>query len=108
MVPENVEAYTHVLIADNILSHFLNHPCLFTGMDDEENDTSPLHGMLDDKLRVFYFKRYLAEVAQAIKWVLNLDFVIMHVSSSLSVTYQLVHSLCLLPSSFNSSAIDGC
>ena len=38
-----------------------------TGMDDEDNETSPLHEMLDDKLRVVYFKRYLAAVAQAIK-----------------------------------------
>lgn len=36
-------------------------------MDDEDNETSPLHEMLDDKLRVVYFKRYLAAVAQAIK-----------------------------------------
>lgn len=38
-------------------------------MDDEDNDTSPIHEMLDDKLRVVYFKGYLASVAQAIKWV---------------------------------------
>lgn len=37
------------------------------GMDDEENEIAPLHEMLDDKLRVFYFKRYLAAVSQAIK-----------------------------------------
>ncbi|KAK7809751.1 beta-glucosidase 42, partial [Quercus suber] len=37
------------------------------GMDDEDNETSPLHEMLDDKLRVVYYKRYLAAVAQAIK-----------------------------------------
>ncbi|KAB1203397.1 Beta-glucosidase 42 [Morella rubra] len=37
------------------------------GMDDEENDTSPVHEMLDDKLRVAFFKTYLAAVAQAIK-----------------------------------------
>lgn len=36
-------------------------------MDDEENDSSPLHEMLDDKLRVRYFKGYLSAVAQAIK-----------------------------------------
>ncbi|CAJ1958453.1 unnamed protein product [Sphenostylis stenocarpa] len=37
------------------------------GMDDEDNDNLPLHEMLDDKLRVRYFKGYLASVAQAIK-----------------------------------------
>lgn len=37
------------------------------GMDDEENETCPLHEMLDDKLRVTYFKGYLAAVSQAIK-----------------------------------------
>ncbi|PWA69456.1 hypothetical protein CTI12_AA290770 [Artemisia annua] len=37
------------------------------GMDDEDNDTSPLHEMLDDKLRVAYFKGYLASVSLAIK-----------------------------------------
>ncbi|WCJ38918.1 beta glucosidase 42 [Euphorbia peplus] len=36
------------------------------GMDDEESD-APLNEMLDDKLRVQYFKGYLASVAQAIK-----------------------------------------
>jgi hypothetical protein len=40
---------------------------LLTGMDDEENDSLPLHEILDDKLRVRYFKGYLASVAQAIK-----------------------------------------
>ena len=43
----------------------LHVPCI--GMDDEDSDTSPLHEMLDDKLRVAYFKGYLASVAQAIK-----------------------------------------
>jgi len=38
-----------------------------TGMDDEENDSLPLHEMLDDKLRVQYFKGYVASVAQAMK-----------------------------------------
>lgn len=38
-------------------------------MDDEENEMCPLHEMLDDKLRVTYFKRYLAAVSQAIKSV---------------------------------------
>ncbi|XP_027341060.1 beta-glucosidase 42 isoform X2 [Abrus precatorius] len=36
------------------------------GMDDED-DNLPLHEMLDDKLRVRYFKGYVASVAQAIK-----------------------------------------
>ncbi|KAF3652789.1 hypothetical protein FXO37_17341 [Capsicum annuum] len=39
-----------------------NGPC----MDDEDEDTSPLHEMLDDKLRVSYFKAYLASIHQAI------------------------------------------
>ncbi|XP_057451606.1 beta-glucosidase 42 [Lotus japonicus] len=37
------------------------------GMDDEDDDKLALHEMLDDKLRVRYFKEYLASVAQAIK-----------------------------------------
>ncbi|CAJ2639071.1 beta-glucosidase 42 [Trifolium pratense] len=37
------------------------------GMDDEEDDSLPLHEILDDKLRVRYFKGYVASVAQAIK-----------------------------------------
>jgi beta-glucosidase len=36
-------------------------------MDDEEDDSLPLHEILDDKLRVRYFKGYVASVAQAIK-----------------------------------------
>ncbi|KAF3452274.1 hypothetical protein FNV43_RR02707 [Rhamnella rubrinervis] len=54
----------------NYISQKYNNPPIYVtenGMDDEENDTSPLHEMLDDKLRVLYYKRYLAEVAQAIK-----------------------------------------
>ncbi|GMP21684.1 hypothetical protein CsSME_00000019 [Camellia sinensis var. sinensis] len=39
------------------------------GMDDEDNDSDPLHEMLDDKLRVCYYKSYLAAVSQAIKCV---------------------------------------
>jgi beta-glucosidase len=35
-------------------------------MDDEDID-APLHEVLDDNLRVRYFKGYLASVAQAIK-----------------------------------------
>ncbi|XP_015936955.1 beta-glucosidase 42 [Arachis duranensis] len=37
------------------------------GMDDEDDDKLPLHEMLDDKLRVRYFKEYIAAVAAAIK-----------------------------------------
>ncbi|AES69718.1 putative beta-glucosidase [Medicago truncatula] len=37
------------------------------GMDDEENDSLSLHEMLDDKLRVQYFKGYVSSVAQAMK-----------------------------------------
>lgn len=49
-----------------------------TGMDDEDSDTSPLDGMLDDKLRVVYFKGYLAAVAQAIKWVTFYHYIILY------------------------------
>lgn len=46
-------------------------PCnilfLISGMDDEENEICPLHEMLDDKMRVGYFKSYLAEVSKAIR-----------------------------------------
>ncbi|PON55408.1 Glycoside hydrolase [Parasponia andersonii] len=54
----------------NYIAKTYNNPPIYVtenGMDDEENETSPLHEMLDDKLRVVYFKRYLAAVAQAIK-----------------------------------------
>lgn len=40
---------------------------LSTGMDDEEDPTSPVDVMLDDKLRVSYYKAYLAAVHQAIQ-----------------------------------------
>ncbi|GKV46778.1 hypothetical protein SLEP1_g53746 [Rubroshorea leprosula] len=36
-------------------------------MDDEDNSSLTLHDALDDKLRVHYFKGYLAAFAQAIK-----------------------------------------
>lgn len=36
-------------------------------MDDEDDNSCPLNEMLDDKLRVSYFKGYLTAVAQAIK-----------------------------------------
>ncbi|PON45553.1 Glycoside hydrolase [Trema orientale] len=54
----------------NYIAKTYNNPPIYVtenGMDDEENETSPLQEMLDDKLRVVYFKRYLAAVAQAIK-----------------------------------------
>jgi beta-glucosidase len=34
------------------------------GMDDEKNDSLPLHDILDDKLRVRHSRGYLASVAQ--------------------------------------------
>ncbi|KAK4253761.1 hypothetical protein QN277_010396 [Acacia crassicarpa] len=37
------------------------------GMDDEDDDKVPLNEMLDDKLRVRFFREYLASVASAIK-----------------------------------------
>ncbi|KAI3783745.1 hypothetical protein L1987_42831 [Smallanthus sonchifolius] len=52
-----------------IAQKYNNPPVYVTenGMDDEDNDASPLHEMLDDKLRVTYFKGYLASVSLAIK-----------------------------------------
>ncbi|XAR65846.1 Beta-glucosidase [Bertholletia excelsa] len=46
-----------------------NPPIYITenGMDDEDTNTCPLHQILDDKLRVRYYKEYLAAVSQAIK-----------------------------------------
>ncbi|KVI07550.1 hypothetical protein Ccrd_014126 [Cynara cardunculus var. scolymus] len=54
----------------NYVAQRYNNPPIHVtenGMDDEDNDTSPLHEMLDDKLRVAYFKGYLASVSMAIK-----------------------------------------
>ncbi|GAB4835340.1 Beta-glucosidase 42 [Ancistrocladus abbreviatus] len=54
----------------NYIAHkYCNPPIYVTenGMDDEENHSAQLHEMLDDKLRVLYFKGYLAAVAQSIK-----------------------------------------
>ncbi|KAK7323431.1 hypothetical protein VNO77_26903 [Canavalia gladiata] len=53
----------------NYISQKYATPIFITenGMDDEDDDNVPLHEMLDDKLRVRYFKGYLASVAQAIK-----------------------------------------
>ncbi|KAL8166225.1 hypothetical protein V2J09_007724 [Rumex salicifolius] len=52
-----------------IAEKYKNTPIYVTenGMDDEENKTAQLHEMLDDKLRVTYFKAYLSAVAQAIR-----------------------------------------
>lgn len=43
-------------------------------MDDEEDETCPLHEMLDDKMRVGYFKSYLAEVSNAIRLAAYISF----------------------------------
>ncbi|GMH13049.1 hypothetical protein Nepgr_014890 [Nepenthes gracilis] len=54
----------------NYISHKYNNPPIYVtenGMDDEEDHSAELHEMLDDKLRVAYFKDYLAAVVQAIK-----------------------------------------
>ncbi|KAI3757063.1 hypothetical protein L6452_04596 [Arctium lappa] len=54
----------------NYIAQRYNNPPIYiteNGMDDEDNDTSPLHEMLDDKLRVAYFKGYLTSVSLAIK-----------------------------------------
>ncbi|PHT31328.1 Beta-glucosidase 42 [Capsicum baccatum] len=59
-------------VLNHIAERYGNPPVYITetGMDDEDEDTSPLHEMLDDKLRVSYFKAYLASIHQAILWVL--------------------------------------
>ncbi|KAK6231989.1 hypothetical protein SCA6_002062 [Theobroma cacao] len=56
-------------VLNYIAQTYSNLPIYVTenGMDDEENKSLPLHEILDDKLRVRYFKGYLAAVAQAIK-----------------------------------------
>ncbi|KAK3189131.1 hypothetical protein Dsin_028692 [Dipteronia sinensis] len=54
----------------NYIAQTYNNPIIYVtenGMDDEEDDTSPLHEMLDDKMRVKYYKQYLMAVSQAIK-----------------------------------------
>ncbi|KAF5741574.1 beta-glucosidase 42 [Tripterygium wilfordii] len=52
-----------------IAQRYNNPPVYVTenGMDDEDNDSASLHEMLDDKMRVNYFKTYLAAIAQAVK-----------------------------------------
>ncbi|KAL3497684.1 hypothetical protein ACH5RR_040416 [Cinchona calisaya] len=56
-------------VLNYIASRYNNPPVYVTenGMDDEDNGRSPPHQMLDDKLRVSYYKGYLAAVDQAIK-----------------------------------------
>ncbi|KAI5651286.1 hypothetical protein M9H77_37291 [Catharanthus roseus] len=54
----------------NYIAERYNNPPIYimeNGMDDDDNSTIPLHEMLDDKLRVSYYKRYLAAVHQAIE-----------------------------------------
>ncbi|KAG8380347.1 hypothetical protein BUALT_Bualt06G0006100 [Buddleja alternifolia] len=54
----------------NYISMRYNNPQIYiteNGMDDEDDATSTLDEMLDDKLRVSYYKGYLAAVHQAIK-----------------------------------------
>ncbi|KAI9078147.1 hypothetical protein K1719_039915 [Acacia pycnantha] len=60
--------YVYPWKALNYLAQRYNHPIYVTenGMEDENNDEVPLNEMLDDKLRVRYFKEYLAAVASAI------------------------------------------
>ncbi|CAA0814521.1 Beta-glucosidase 42 [Striga hermonthica] len=56
----------------NYISTRYNNPPIYVtenGMDDEDDSKSPLHAMLDDKLRVTYYKGYLAAVHQAIMWM---------------------------------------
>ncbi|GLT87929.1 hypothetical protein SLE2022_059800 [Rubroshorea leprosula] len=54
----------------NYIAQTCNNPTIYVtenGMDDEDDSSLTLHEVLDDKLRVRYFKGYLAAVAQAIK-----------------------------------------
>ncbi|KAK8715441.1 hypothetical protein V6N13_042775 [Hibiscus sabdariffa] len=54
----------------NYIAQTYNNPPVYiteNGMDEEEDNSLPLSEILDDKLRVRYFKGYLAAVAQAIK-----------------------------------------
>ncbi|XP_018832863.1 beta-glucosidase 42 [Juglans regia] len=56
-------------VLNYIAQKYNNVPIYVTenGMDDNDDGTSPLDEMLDDKLRIFYYKTYLEAVAQAIK-----------------------------------------
>lgn len=54
----------------NHLKEKYNNPVIYVtenGMDDEEDDSAELHEVLDDKLRVSYFKGYVAAVKEAIE-----------------------------------------
>ncbi|KMT14694.1 hypothetical protein BVRB_4g074620 isoform A [Beta vulgaris subsp. vulgaris] len=53
----------------HIAEKYNNPPIYVTenGMDDENNDLAELHEVLDDRLRVTFFKGYVATVAEAIK-----------------------------------------
>ncbi|GMI78863.1 beta glucosidase 42 [Hibiscus trionum] len=54
----------------NYIAQTYNNPPIYiteNGMDQEEDNSLPLSDILDDKLRVRYFKGYLAAVAHAIK-----------------------------------------
>ncbi|KAL4378899.1 hypothetical protein GQ457_02G025770 [Hibiscus cannabinus] len=54
----------------NYIAQTYNNPPIYiteNGMDEEDDNSLPLSEILDDKLRVRYFKGYLAAVAQAIK-----------------------------------------
>ncbi|GAB4835342.1 Beta-glucosidase 42 [Ancistrocladus abbreviatus] len=54
----------------NYIAKKYNNPIIYVtenGMDDEDSHSAPVHEMLDDRLRVTYFKGYLAAVAQSIK-----------------------------------------
>lgn len=74
-------------------------------MDDEDDSTCPFHEVLDDKLRVSYYKGYLAAVHQAIKCVYFLCFPLWHlllicviVANSMHIAFML---LCpVLPTPF--------
>ncbi|CAL9048642.1 unnamed protein product [Musa banksii] len=56
-------------VLNYIAIHYHDPPIYVTenGMDQEETETAILEEVLDDKLRVEYFKSYLAAVAQAIR-----------------------------------------
>ncbi|XP_010467338.1 PREDICTED: beta-glucosidase 42-like [Camelina sativa] len=50
----------------NYISQKYNQPPIYiteNGMDDEDDGSASIHDMLDDKLRVAYFKSYLANVS---------------------------------------------
>ncbi|XP_021843429.1 beta-glucosidase 42 [Spinacia oleracea] len=54
----------------NYVTEKYNNPTIYVtenGMDDENDDLAELHEVLDDRLRVTYFKGYVASVAEAIR-----------------------------------------